>query len=88
MKKLLTNGKNISVEITNISKHGFWLWANNKEYFLSFEDFPWFKEQPIQKIFNIVEVSPGHFYWPQLDIDLNIEIIEHPEKFPLVAGNK
>ena len=40
----------------------------------------------VQLPFN-VEVSPGHFYWPDLDIDLTEEIIEHPERFPLVAKN-
>jgi len=24
---------------------------------------------------------PGHFYWPELDVDLAIESIEHPERF-------
>jgi hypothetical protein len=75
------------IEVTNISIHGIWTLVNDKEYFLSFEDFPWFREQPISAIFNVVEVSPGHFYWPDLDIDLTEEIIEHPERFPLVAKN-
>ncbi len=26
---------------------------------------------------------PNHFYWPDLDIDLTPEIIEHPERFLL-----
>jgi len=75
------------IEVTNISIHGIWTLVNDKEYFLSFEDFPWFREQPISAIFNVVEVSPGHFYWPDLDIDLTEEIIEHPERFPFVAKN-
>jgi hypothetical protein len=33
-----------------------------------------------------VEFSHGrHLYWPDLDVDLDLERIEHPEKFPLVA---
>ncbi len=39
------NGKTIlAVEITNISTHGLWLFANEKEYFLSYADFPWFMD--------------------------------------------
>jgi len=49
------------------------------------EYFPWFKDAPIGKILNIEEPTDGHFYWPGLDIDLSLEIIEHPEKFPLTA---
>jgi hypothetical protein len=29
--------------------------------------------------------GPEHLYWPDLDIDLSVESIEHPERFPLVS---
>ena len=81
-----TLGKNISaVEITNISNNGVWLLTGDKELFMSYEDFPWFKDVPIGKILNVEEPHAGHFYWPELDIDLTIEIIEHTERFPLKA---
>lgn len=77
-------GKNISaVEVTNISSHGLWLLAGEREFFMSYEDFPWFKDIPVGKVLNVEEPSPGHFYWPDLDVDLTAEIIEHPERFPL-----
>ncbi len=79
-----TLGKPISeVEITNISSHGVWLLASDREMFMSYEDFPWFKDAPVGKILDVEEPSPGHFYWPRLDVDLGIEVIEHPERFPL-----
>jgi hypothetical protein len=28
---------------------------------------------------------PHHLYWPDLDIDLAVESIRHPEQFPLVS---
>ena len=81
-------GKNTSLaEVTNISSHGIWLLARGKELFISYEEFPWFKDAPIGKIFNVEEPTPGHFYWPELDVDLGIESIEHPERFPLKASN-
>lgn len=81
---LLSHGKNISsVEISNISSHGVWLLIHGKELFLPYDDFPWFKEQTVQSIINIEEPSSGHFYWPELDVDLTEEMIEHPERFPL-----
>jgi predicted RNase H-like HicB family nuclease len=79
-------GSGISaVEVTNISRHGVWLLAGDKEFFMSCEDFPWFKDAPVGKILDVQEPSPGHFYWPALDVDLTTEIIEHPERFPLKA---
>lgn len=77
-------GKNTSsVEVTNISHHGVWLLTGDAELFMSYEDFPWFKEAPVGKILNVEEQTPGHFYWPDLDVDLTAEIIAHPNRFPL-----
>jgi len=71
------------VEVTNVSSHGLWLLAHGRELFLSYDDFPWFKEASIGSVFKVEEPSPGHFYWPELDVDLGLETIEHPERFPL-----
>ena len=75
----------LELEITNISAHGVWMLTGTKELFMSYEDFPWFKDQPVKSILNVEAQSPTHFYWPDLDIDLTEEIIEHPERFPLKA---
>jgi hypothetical protein len=84
--KSLAHGNNISsVEVSNISSHGVWLLTHGKELFMPYDSFPWFKEQTIQSIIKVEEPSLGHFYWPELDIDLTEEIIEHPERFPLKA---
>jgi Protein of unknown function (DUF2442) len=52
---------------------------------MSYEDFPWFKDAPVGQVLNVEEQGPGHYYWPDLDVDLGIEAIENPEKFPLKA---
>jgi len=81
--KLETVGKNTSkVEVTNISSHGIWLLLENEELFLSYEDFPWFKDVPIKYIVNVKELTPNHFYWEDLDVDLSTEIIKNPQRFP------
>jgi hypothetical protein len=79
-------GKSTSpVEVTNISSHGLWLLAGDRELFMSYDDFPWFKDASIGKVVNVEEPTPGHFHWPELDVDLTTDIIEHPERFPLKA---
>ena len=75
--------RTLTVEVTHISKHGIWLLTENGELFIPFDKFPWFKDAPIGKILNVEEPTPGHFYWPELDVDLGVESIEHPERFPL-----
>lgn len=77
-----------AVEVTHISSHGVWLLAHDKEMFMPYDEFPWFKDQPVKVILNVEEPSPGHFYWPDIDVDLSEEIIEHPDRFPNRAREK
>ncbi|MDP1969959.1 MAG: hypothetical protein Q8K42_03365 [Methylobacter sp.] len=39
----------------------------------------------IDTVINVEKQSPGHFYWPDIDVDLTLEIIRHPDRFPLQA---
>ena len=79
-------GNNISgPEVTNVSQHGLWLLLGREELFLPFEQFPWFQDAPIGKVLHVEQASAQHLYWPELDIDLAVESIRHPERFPLVS---
>ena len=75
-------------EVTHVSSHGVWLLAGGRELFMSYDDFPWFKDASISNVLHVEEPTPGHFYWPDLDVDLGIESIEHPERFPLKASSR
>lgn len=74
-----------AVEVTNVSPHGFWLLLGDRELFLEFEKFPWFREASIAKLVRVQQPSSHHLYWPDLDVDRAVESIEHPERFPLVS---
>ena len=56
----------------------------DKEYFLSFEHFPWFEEASIAAILNVELLHAIHLYLPDLDVDLEVDCLAHPEKYPLV----
>ncbi len=73
------------VEVTNISKHGFWVLIGEEELFLSFQDFPWFEAASVSAILNVELQGSQHLYWPDLDIDLTVDSIKHPEKYPLMS---
>jgi hypothetical protein len=70
-------------EVTNISKHGFWLLVDGRELFLPFAEFPWFKRASVDAILRLERPTAGHFHWPELDVDLSLDSIEHPERYPL-----
>ena len=73
------------VEVTNISQHGFWVLLEDEELFLPFSEFPWFRDVAVGKILHVELPSSNHLYWPELDVDLAVESIRHPERFPLVS---
>lgn len=85
MKSALLGRSTSPVEVTNVSPHGFWLLLAERELFIAFNEFPWFREAAIREITNVQLPSPHHLYWPDLDIDLAVESIEHPEKYPLIS---
>ena len=85
MKSAKLGKRTSQVEVTNVSKQGFWLLIGDRERFVSFEHFPWFRDAPIGRLLNVELPSAHHLYWPELDIDIAVESIAHPERFPLVS---
>ena len=77
-------GTNISdVEVSVVSTKGFWILVHKKEYFLSFEKYPWFYNARIAEIMNVELLHQHHLRWQDLDVDLELESLEHPEQYPL-----
>ena len=72
-------------EVSHIFQEGISLSLRDRELFLSYHDFPWFKNAPVSAVLNVQLPQPHHLYWPELDIDLAVESIEHPEQFPLIV---
>ncbi len=87
--KSKTHGRDtLRVEVTNISQHGFWLLFEDREIFLPFDEFPWFKDATVSAILDVQLLSPDHLFWPAIDVDLSVESIEHPDRYPLKAKTK
>jgi len=58
MKSVKLGKRTSPVEVTNVSVHGFWMLIEGKEHFLSFENFPWFKDAAIAQLVNVVIWPP------------------------------
>jgi hypothetical protein len=76
-------GENISVAVENITPFGLWLFVNGREYFLDYKGYPYFKDRTLNAIQNVELLHSYHLYWPDLDVDLEIDNLENPEKYPL-----
>lgn len=85
MKSAQRGRSTSDVEVTNVSCHGFWLLIGERERFMPFKEFPWFREATIAELTNVKLPSPHHLYWPDLDVDLAVDSLDHPERYPLVS---
>lgn len=78
-------GKNIfEVEVQNVSPNGVWLYVLGTEYFLPYEDYPWFKNAKVSEIYDLKLLRGHHLHWPKLDVDLELESLESPKNYPFI----
>ena len=73
------------VEVENVSANGFWLFLDEQEKFVSFREFPWFREATIAQLLNVRRPHKNHLHWPDLDVDVALDSIGHPERYPLIS---
>lgn len=85
MKSAQRGQSTSAVEVTNVSVHGFWLLIGQRERFVSFKEFPWFCNATIRQLTQVELPSPHHLYWPALDVDLAVDSLDHPERYPLMS---
>ena len=81
--KSLKHGKSILLSVENITPFGVWLFVKEKEYFLTYRDYPYFQDRTLSSIQNVQLLHGYHLYWPELDIDLEIDNLENPQRYPL-----
>ena len=81
--KSSAHGKTTLVSVENITPFGIWLFVKGREYFFSYRDYPYFREQTLKSIQAVQLLHDYHLYWPELDVDLEIDNLENPEKYPL-----
>ena len=77
-------GKSASVEVQGVQKHGIWIFVKGKEYFLPYQTYPWFRNARTREIQNVKLTNGYHLYWPALDVDLELDAVKHPKKYPMM----
>jgi hypothetical protein len=75
-----------AVEVASISAQGIRIVLDSERLLLPFDSFPWFREATIEQILHVEQSRPGHLRWPELDIDVDLDSVVHPERYPLVAA--
>lgn len=84
MKSHALGRRTSSVEVQDITRFGLWLYCRGREYFLPYKHYPWFENAKISAVQNVRLFHNSHLYWPDLDVDLEVDSLQEPEKYPLV----
>ena len=83
MKSLTRGIRTSSVEVVNVSPHGIWLSVRGKEYFLPYDEFPWFHDARLADVYRVQCVHGRFLRWDGLDVELALDSLEHPDRYPL-----
>ncbi len=85
MKSSQLGASTSEAEVTHIDAHGLWFLVNGAEHFLPYEQFPWFKSATVNEILDVELHHGTRLHWPSLDVDLCLESLEAPPRFPLIC---
>ena len=78
------NFSNTSASVLMINAQGIMLSVCGHDYFLSYTRGPWMQDAPIRSVLNVQMSGSEAIEWPDLDVDLEIDSLRHPERYPLV----
>lgn len=78
------NTESTSVSVLMINAQGIMISVLGYDYFLSYNRIPWMQDAPIRSVLNVQMSGPEAIEWPDLDVDLEIDSLRHPERYPLV----
>ncbi len=81
---LKTNSLDTSVNVLMINDKGIMLSVKGNDYFISFNRIPWIKSASIMDALDVKMSGRNAIEWPKLDVDLEIDSLKHPERYPLI----
>ncbi len=83
-KTLKQNSTNTYAKVLVVTENGMLIALTTGDYFMPYTQFPWFKEAKVSEVMQVVAVGDDALRWDALDVDLEIESIIQPEKYPLI----
>ncbi len=78
------NSSSTLVSVLMINAQGIMISVLGNDYFISYNRIPWMQDAPIRSVLNVQMSGPEAIEWPDLDVDLEIDSLRHPERYPLV----
>ena len=78
------NSESMSASVLMINSQGVMLSVLGHDYFLSYNRVPWMQDAPVSSVLNVRMCGVEAIEWPDLDVDLEIESLQDPERYPLL----
>ena len=82
--KFKENSQDTSVSVLMINDKGIMLSVKGNDYFISYNRMPWIKNASIMDALNVQMSGRNAIEWPTLNVDLEIDSLKHPERYPLI----
>ena len=67
-----------------INDKGIMLSVMGRDYFLSYNRVPWMRDATISDVLNVRMSGKNAIEWPKLDVDLEVDSLRYPERYPLL----
>ena len=81
---LRSNINSTSASVLMINAQGIMISVLGQDFFISYNRIPWLQDAPIRSVLNVRMSGPEAIEWPELDVDLEIDSLRHPERYPLL----
>ena len=81
---LKSNINSTLADVLMINDRGIMISVQGQDYFLSYNRVPWMKDATINEVLDVRMSGNNAIEWPKLDVDLEVESLRHPERYPLL----
>ncbi len=81
---LKNNISSTSADVLMINDRGIMISVQGEDYFLSYNRVPWMRDATINEVLNVRMSGKNAIEWPKLDVDLEVDSLRHPERYPLL----
>jgi len=71
-------------KVSMINDRGVLISVLGQDYFLSYNRVPWMRDATISEVLDIRMSGKNAIEWPKLDVDLEVDSLRHPERYPLL----
>ena len=72
------------VDVLMINEKGVMISVMGQDYFLSYNRVPWMRDATINEVLDVRMSGKNAIEWPKLEVDLEVESLRHPERYPLL----